>query len=44
MVIRQLSEFTVDADDKVHFNLDGEPTRKRKLTFSVLPKHIGVAF
>jgi lipid kinase YegS len=41
---RQLSEFTIDAEQKVHFNLDGEPTRKRKLTFSVLPKHLGVAF
>ena len=41
---RQLSKFTIEAERKVHFNLDGEPTRKRKLTFSVLPGHLGVAF
>ena len=41
---RQLSEFTIEAERDVHFNLDGEPTLQRALTFSVLPKHLGVAF
>lgn len=41
---RQLSEFTIEAEREVHFNLDGEPARKSKITFSVLPRHLGVAF
>ena len=41
---RQLPEFTLLSSREVHFNLDGEPTRKKKLTFSVLPKHLGVVF
>jgi lipid kinase YegS len=41
---RQLRKFTLVADQEVHFNLDGEPTREKKLKFSVLPKHLGVAF
>ncbi len=40
----QLPEFTIEADRAVHFNLDGEPTTETKLHFSVLPKHLGVAF
>jgi diacylglycerol kinase family enzyme len=41
---RQLAEFTIEAKRDVHFNLDGEPTRKNRLKFSVLPKHLGVVF
>jgi lipid kinase YegS len=41
---RQLREFTLVSSRDVHFNLDGEPTREKKITFSVLPKHLGVAF
>ena len=40
----QLPEFTIETDQDVHFNLDGEPTKQRKLRFSVLPKHLGVAY
>ncbi len=40
----QLPEFTIEAEREVHFNLDGEPTTENKLHFSVLPKHLGVAF
>ena len=40
----QLPEFTIEAEREVHFNLDGEPTTESKLHFSVLPKHLGVAF
>ncbi len=40
----QLPEFTIEAQREVHFNLDGEPTTKAELHFSVLPKHLGVAF
>ena len=41
---RQLSEFTIEADQTLHCNLDGEPVRKKKLRFSVLPRHLDVAF
>lgn len=40
----QLPEFTIEADREVHFNLDGEPTTEHKLHFSVLPRHLKVAF
>jgi diacylglycerol kinase family enzyme len=40
----QLPEFTIEAEREVHFNLDGEPTTEHKLHFSVLPKHLKVAF
>ena len=40
----QLPEFTIETKQDVHFNLDGEPTKQRKLKFSVLPKHLGVAY
>ena len=40
----QLPEFTIEAQREVHFNLDGEPTTETKLHFSVLRKHLGVAF
>ena len=41
---RQLSEFTLEFPEGVHLNLDGEPTRETRITFSVLPKHLKVAF
>jgi len=41
---RQLPEFTIESDTKLHCNLDGEPYLKRKLRFSVLPRHLEVAF
>jgi diacylglycerol kinase family enzyme len=41
---RQLSEFVIESDTKLHCNLDGEPVRKRKLRFSVAPQKILVAF
>jgi YegS/Rv2252/BmrU family lipid kinase len=41
---RQLPEFTIEADEKLHWNLDGEPVLKKRLTFSVLPQHLGVAY
>ena len=40
----QLPKFTIETEQDVHFNLDGEPTKQRKLKFSVLPKHLGVAY
>ncbi len=41
---RQLSEFTIESGEKLHCNLDGEPLHKKKLRFSVLPRHLRVAF
>jgi len=41
---RQLPEFTIDADQKLHCNLDGEPVSKKKLKFSILPKQLLVAY
>jgi lipid kinase YegS len=41
---RQLAEFTIEADQKLHCNLDGEPVLKRQLNFSILPRHIKVAY
>lgn len=41
---RQLSEFTIESDRKLHCNLDGEPVLKKKLRFSVLPRHLKVAY
>jgi lipid kinase YegS len=41
---RQLAEFTIEAKRKLHFNLDGEPVRTDRVTFSVLPKHLDVVF
>lgn len=40
----QLPEFTIEVQREVHFNLDGEPTTETKLHFSILPKHLRVAF
>jgi lipid kinase YegS len=41
---RQLAEFTIESEQKLHCNLDGEPVRKKKLHFSVLPRHLKVAY
>jgi len=41
---RQLSEFTIETKREAHFNLDGEPTQKKRLRFSVLPKHLKVVY
>lgn len=39
----QLREFTILSDDKLHCNLDGEPIQKRRMKFSVLPRHLRIA-
>jgi diacylglycerol kinase family enzyme len=39
---RQLAEFTIRSDRKMHCNLDGEPVLKKKFRFSVLPRHLSV--
>ena len=44
IVYRQLADFTIESPEKLHCNLDGEPYLKRKLRFSVLPRHLAVAF
>jgi lipid kinase YegS len=41
---RQLAEFTIESEQKLHCNLDGEPMQKKKLRFSVRPRHLKVAF
>ena len=41
---RQLPEFTIESDQKLHCNLDGEPMHKKRLRFSVLPRHLRVAY
>ena len=40
---RQVTEFALTSDDRLHCNLDGEPVHKRKFKFSVLPKHLRLA-
>lgn len=40
----QLSEFTIEADRKMHCNLDGEPILRKKFRFGVLPRHLRVVF
>ena len=39
----QLPEFTIEGEEKLHCNLDGEPIRKRTMKFSVLPRHLKLA-
>ena len=41
---RQLAEFTIESDQKLHCNLDGEPVAKKKLRFRVLPGRLYIAF
>ena len=43
-VYRQLPEFTIEAPDGVHYNLDGEPTVETRMHFRVLPGHLQVAY
>ncbi|WP_019028020.1 YegS/Rv2252/BmrU family lipid kinase [Colwellia piezophila] len=44
IVYRQLAEFTIESDIKLHCNLDGEPMHKKILRFSIRPRHLKVAF
>ncbi len=41
---KQLPEFTIKAEEKLHCNLDGEPIHKKTLKFSILHRHIKVAY
>jgi len=41
---RQLSEFSIDADQDLHCNLDGEPVCEKELRFNTLPRHLSVAY
>lgn len=41
---RQLSKFTIEADEALHCNLDGEPVSKRTLRFRTMPEHLMVAY
>lgn len=40
LVYRQLPEFTIESEQDLHCNLDGEPVHKRKMKFTVLPAHL----
>ncbi len=44
VLYRQLPEFTIESDQKLHCNLDGEPISKKKLRFKILPKRLLVAY
>ncbi len=44
VVYRQLSEFTIETEQKLYCNLDGEPVHKKKLKFNILPQHLRVAY
>ena len=41
---RQLAEFTIESEQKLHCNLDGEPVCKKRLRFKVRPRHLKVAY
>ena len=41
---RQLAEFAIRSERKMHCNLDGEPILKKKFRFSVLPGHLSVVY
>ena len=41
---RQLPEFTIESEKRLHCNLDGEPIHKKKLHFSIRPRHLRVAY
>jgi lipid kinase YegS len=41
---RRFEKFTIESDNKLHCNLDGEPYLRKKLRFSVLPGHLKVVF
>jgi lipid kinase YegS len=40
----QRAEFTIESEEKLHCNLDGEPIRKKKLHFSIRPRHLRIAY
>ncbi len=44
VLYRQLPEFTIESDQKLHCNLDGEPVCKKKLKFKILPKQLLLAY
>jgi len=41
---RQLAKFTIESEQKLHCNLDGEPMHKKKLRFKVRPRHLRIAY
>ena len=41
---RQLAEFTIESERKMHCNLDGEPVLKKRFRFNVLPQHLAVVY
>ncbi len=44
IIKRQLAAFTLEMEQKLHVNLDGEPLRAKRLEFSVLPGHLKVVY
>ena len=44
VVYRQLSEFVIESDQKLHCNLDGEPLQRKKLRFTAIPDALDVVF
>ena len=44
LVSRQLSEFTIESDQKLHCNLDGEPITTKTLRFGILPQRLLLAY
>ena len=44
VVYRQLAEFTIKSKQPLQCNLDGEPIRKKKMKFSILPQRLRVAY
>jgi diacylglycerol kinase family enzyme len=44
IIYRQLPAFTIESKEKLHCNLDGEPILRKRLRFSVLPRHLKVAY
>ncbi len=41
---RQLPAFTIESEQKLHCNLDGEPVHKKRLRFSIRPRHLKLAY
>jgi YegS/Rv2252/BmrU family lipid kinase len=41
---RQLPAFTIESDEGLHLNLDGEPLLQHRFEFSVLPKHLELVY
>ncbi len=44
IIYRQLPAFTIDSKEELHCNLDGEPILTKRLRFSVLKRHLKVAY